>query len=55
MQVQFLGQDNPLQEEWEPTLGFLPGESHGLRSLAGCSPHSHEESDVTKTQHMQAS
>ena len=24
--------------QWEPTLVFLPGESHGQRSLAGYSP-----------------
>ena len=26
---------------------FLPGESHGQRSLAGCSPWCHRESDTT--------
>ena len=29
-------------------LAFLPGESHGQRSLAGYSPWSHKESDTTK-------
>ena len=28
----------PWRREWQPDLVFLPGESHGQRSLAGCSP-----------------
>ena len=28
----------PWRRAWKPTLVFLPGESHGQRSLAGCSP-----------------
>ena len=28
----------PLRRKWQPTLVFLPGESHGQRSLAGYSP-----------------
>ena len=43
--VQFLGRDNPLEKEWLPTLGFLPGEFHGQRSLAGYTVHG-----VTKSQ-----
>jgi len=27
-----------LEEAWLPTPGFLPGESHGQRSLVGYSP-----------------
>ena len=27
--------------EWQPTPVFLTGESHGQRSLVGCSPWSH--------------
>jgi len=27
----------PWRRKWEPTPAFLPGESHGQRSLAGCS------------------
>ena len=23
----------PLERKWQPTLGFLPGKSHGQRSL----------------------
>jgi len=37
-QVQFLGQEDPLEKEWHPTPVFLPGESHGQRTLAGYSP-----------------
>ena len=38
-----------------PTPVFLPGESHGQRSLAGYSPWGHRESDTTEcpTQHTQ--
>ena len=32
----------------QPTPVFLPGESHGLRSLVGCSPWGHKESDMTE-------
>ena len=28
----------PWRREWQPTLVFLPGESHGQRSLVGYSP-----------------
>ena len=31
-----------------PTPVLLPGESHGQRSLAGCSPWGHKESDTTE-------
>ena len=33
-------------------LVFLPGESHGQRSLVGCSPGGHEESDMTEQIHF---
>jgi len=33
---------------WQPTLVFLPEESHGQRSLAGCSLWGHTESDLTE-------
>ena len=32
----------------QPTPVFLPGESHGWRSLAGYSPWGHKESDTTE-------
>ena len=34
--------------QWHPTPVLLPGKSHGLRSLVGCSPWGHEESDTTE-------
>ena len=41
---------------WQPTLIFLPEESHGQKSLAGCSPWGHTESDMTEgTQHAHMS
>ena len=33
---------------WLPTPVFLPEQSHGWRSLVGCSPWGHEESDTTE-------
>ena len=36
--VQSLGQEDPLERKWQPTPVFLPGESHGWRSLEGYSP-----------------
>ena len=33
---------------WQLTPVFLPGESHGQRSLAGYSPHSPPQSDMTE-------
>ena len=33
---------------WEPTPIFLPGESHGQRSLVGYSPWIHKVSDTTE-------
>ena len=42
----------PWRRAWQPTLVFLPGESHGQRSLVGYSPQGHTESDTTEaTQH----
>ena len=32
-----------LEKEWQPTPVFLPGKSHGQRSLAGYSPWGHKE------------
>ena len=34
------------RREWLPTLVFLPGESHGRRSLVGYSPLGYKESDT---------
>ena len=36
--VLFLGREDPLEKEMATTPVFLPGESHGQRSLAGYSP-----------------
>ena len=36
----------PWRRKWQHTPVFLPGKSHGQRSLAGCSPWSHKESDT---------
>ena len=33
---------------WQPTPVFLPGESHGQRSLAGYSPWGRSELDTTE-------
>ena len=38
----------PWRREWLPTPVFLPGESHGQRSLVGCSPCGHKESDTAE-------
>ena len=35
------------RRQWHPTLVLLPGKSHGLRSLVGCSPWGRKESDKT--------
>ena len=37
----------PWRRAWQPTPVFLPWKSHGQRSLAGCSPWGHKESDMT--------
>ena len=36
------------RREWQPTPVLLPGESYGWRSLVGCSPQGHTESDTTE-------
>ena len=38
MKVWSLGQEIPYRKKWLPTLVFLPGKSHGERSLVGYSP-----------------
>ena len=41
--VGFLGrEDFPWRRKWQPTPVFLPGESHGQRSLAGYNPWGHK-------------
>ena len=43
----------PWRREWQPTLVFLFGEFHQQRSLAGCSPWGHTESDMTEATKQQ--
>ena len=38
----------PWRRAWQPTQVFLPGESHGQRSLTGYSPWGHKKSDTTE-------
>ena len=38
----------PWRRKWQPTPVFLPGESHGQRSLMGYSPRGRKESDTTE-------
>ena len=44
----------PWRRVQQPTPVFLPGESHGQRSLAGYSPWSHKESDTQLSMHAYA-
>ena len=37
----------PWRRKRQPTPVFLPGESHGQKSLRGYSPKDHKESDMT--------
>ena len=46
--IQSLGQEDPWRRKWQPTPVFLPGESHGQRSLEGYSPWGHKELDMTE-------
>ena len=43
---------NIRRRQWHPIPVLLPGKSHGWRSLVGCSPWSHEESDTTEWLHF---
>ena len=43
------------RRQWHPTPVLLPGKSHGRRSLVGCSPWGHEESDTTEQLHFRFS
>jgi len=38
----------PWRREWKAIPVFLPGKSHGQRSLAGCHPSGRKESDGTE-------
>ena len=39
---------SPGERKWQPIPVSLPGESHGQRRLASCSPWGHKESDTTE-------
>ena len=41
----------PWRRKWQPPAVFLPGESHGQRSLVGYSPWGCKESDTTEPLH----
>ena len=40
------------RRQWQATPVLLPGKSHGWRSLVGCSPWGHYESDTTERLHF---
>ena len=45
---------SPWRRAWQPTPVFMPGESHGQRSLLGCRLQGGSESDTAEaTQHTQ--
>ena len=44
--------DSCAEKAMAPTPVLLPGKSHGRRSLVGCSPWGHEESDPTQRLHF---
>ena len=46
--VRSLGQEDPLEKDTVTHSVFLPGESHGQRSLAGHSSWGCNESDMTE-------
>ena len=50
--VQSLGREDPLKKEMVTPPVFLPGESHGRRSLIGYSPWGRKESDITERLHF---
>ena len=46
--IRSLGQEDPLEKEMATHSGIRAGESHGQRSLVGCSPWGCRESDTTE-------
>ena len=40
------------RRQWHPTVVLLPGNSHGWRSLVGCSPWGCQELDMTEQLHF---
>ena len=51
-QINWLLSPNVQRRRWHPTPVLLPGNSHGRRSLVGCSPWGREESDTTERLHF---
>ena len=47
-QVLSLGREDHLEKEMATHSSIVPGESHGQRGLAGCSPWGRKESDTTE-------
>ena len=48
MQIQSLGWENPLEKGMQPAPVFLPGESHGQKTLVGYNSWGHEELDMAE-------
>ena len=47
-QVQYLGLEDRLEKEMATHSSILAWETHGQRSMAGCSPWGHKEPDTTE-------
>ena len=43
-----IGYSSFWRSKWQPTPVFLPGESHGQKSMVGYSPWGHKELDMTE-------
>ena len=50
--IRDMGQEDPLEKSRKSTPAFLPGESHGQRSLVGNSPWVPRELDTTEQLHF---
>ena len=50
--IKSLGQEDLWRRKWQPTPVFLPGKSHGTKSLVGYSPCGCKESDTTEQLHF---
>ena len=46
--VRSLGQEDPLEKAMETTPVFLPGKSHGRRSMVGYNPWDHKSLDMAE-------
>ena len=47
-QAPSLSWEDPWRRKWQPAPVFLPGESHGQRSLKGYGPWGRKELDTTE-------